>query len=117
MNTVISTGERICKVPWIVSHKESLDGKCMDIIVWVFEKLEVVVMSIPMSKALPATITSVEEKITEALQRIQTDSYNDSSNQLQLRISTNEDTGEQEVYFTGKNGFHQLIVSTSDFWE
>ena len=117
MNTAISNGERICKSPWNVSHKESPDGNRMDIIVRPFEKLEVVVMSIPMFKALPTTITSVEEKVTEALLLIQTDSCNDSSYQLQLRICINENTGEQEVYIAGNNSFHQLVVSTSDFEE
>ena len=115
MNTAVNTEADICKVPWIVSHKESPNGKRMDIIVWVFEKLKVVVMSIPMDKATPANVASIEEKISEALQCVQTDSYNDLNDQLELCVSINEDTGAQEVYFSNKNGLHKLVVSSVDF--
>lgn len=106
--------EVVSKVPWPISHKESPDGKRMDIVIWAFEKLEVVVMSIPMEKATPAIIMSVEEKLNEALRHIQADP-SDPNEQLELCASINEDTGAQEVYFTSKNGLHQVVVSSSDF--
>lgn len=103
------------KVAWPISHKESSDGKRMDIIVSAFEKLEVVLMSISMDKATPANVVSIEAKIHEVLQRVQADYCKAPHEQLKLCVSINENTGAQEVYFSNKNGLHQLVVSSADF--
>lgn len=103
------------KTPWSVYHKVSTDGQSMEIIVGDSDKLEITVLSIPIIKATPVTIEEIERKISEAFQKIQRKSNCAPEDQLELRVDINEDTGAQEVYFSNKNGLHQLVVSSADF--
>lgn len=104
-----------CKTSWSVYHKVSTDSQRMEIIVGDSDKLEITVLSIPIIKATPVTIEEIERKIREAFQKIQGKSNCDTEDQLELRVGINEDTGAQEVYFSNKNGLHQLVVSSADF--
>lgn len=105
----------ICKTEWTVSHKASADGNQMEIIASGGEKLEIGIMSIPMGKATPATVEEIERKISEAFQLLQSESNIEQDESLELRVGINENTGAQEVYFSNKNGVHQLVVSSADF--
>lgn len=104
-----------CNTEWTVSHKVSDDGNQMEIIVGGGEKLEIGIMRIPMGKATPATIEEIKRKISKAFQLLQSESTIEQDESLELRVGINEDTGAQEVYFSNKNGMHQLVVSSADF--
>ena len=106
-----------CKTEWTVFHKESANGQQVEIIVGGGEKLEIGIMRIPMSKATPETVEVLERKISEAFQLLQNKSNCDQEDQMELRVGLNDVTGAQEVYLTGKNGEHQLVVSSADYEE
>lgn len=115
MNETNKTVDATCKTPWSVYHKVSTDGQRIEIIVGNPGKLEITVLSIPCRKATPVAIEEIERKIGEAFQHIQRESNCDPEDQLELRVGINENTGAQEVYFSNKNGVHQLVVSSADF--
>lgn len=111
-----STGAT-CKTEWTVSHKVSTNGQQMEIVVNGGEKIEICIMSIPASKATPATIDEIERKISEAFQQLHYHSNGDQKHALELHVGINEITGAKEVYLSGKGGERQLVMSCADYEE
>lgn len=90
MNNKNRRCESDTKKLWKIHHKESADGRQVDIIVGDGEKIEIGIMSIPIGKGTPTTIDEIERKISEAFQQFQNHSNGDQKHALELHVGINQ---------------------------